>query len=137
MKVMRYAVCAIVERDGELLIISRGDDLSNWNLPGGKVEPGEPFIEAVRRELYEETGLLAGRVSYVYQAVCPGDVAYLTLCYVVDAYSGTAASSGEGLVRWGSWDEILTPTCSFNEFNRNLRDAYTTWKENQTDRELR
>lgn len=30
-----------------------------WCTPGGAVEPGESYAEAARRELYEETGIIA------------------------------------------------------------------------------
>lgn len=30
-----------------------------WNIPGGKLEPGETPVEAVIRELFEETGVQA------------------------------------------------------------------------------
>jgi 8-oxo-dGTP diphosphatase len=48
---------------------------SKWGLPGGKLEPGECFDAAVRREVEEETGLkivlasLAGAVEYDHPAV--------------------------------------------------------------------
>lgn len=41
----------------QLVAISRGHDLHDWNLPGGKVEPGETFAHAAARELEEETGI--------------------------------------------------------------------------------
>ena len=53
------AVGAIVRRADELLLVRRGHEpaVGEWSVPGGRVEPGEMLIEAVVRELYEETGL--------------------------------------------------------------------------------
>ena len=31
--------------------------LAGYTLPGGHVEPGEPFVDAVIREMKEQTGL--------------------------------------------------------------------------------
>ncbi|NTU59387.1 MAG: (deoxy)nucleoside triphosphate pyrophosphohydrolase [Chlorobiaceae bacterium] len=50
-------VCAIIECDGRFLIARRteGRHLAlKWEFPGGKVEPGESEVEALRRELFEE-----------------------------------------------------------------------------------
>jgi len=41
-----------------------------WAIPGGLVEAGEPIVAAARRELWEETGLCAGRL---YQFGAFGD----------------------------------------------------------------
>jgi ADP-ribose pyrophosphatase YjhB (NUDIX family) len=53
------AVGAVCVRDGRLLVVQRGRGVGagRWSLPGGRVEPGETLAAAVRRELYEETGL--------------------------------------------------------------------------------
>ena len=53
------AVGAIVRHNGELLLVRRGRQpgQGEWSVPGGRVEPGEMLVEAVVRELAEETGL--------------------------------------------------------------------------------
>jgi 8-oxo-dGTP diphosphatase len=50
---------ALIERSGRYLVLERGQEpyRSSWELPGGFVESGERPDEAVRREIYEETGL--------------------------------------------------------------------------------
>lgn len=50
-------VCALIERDGCILIAQRpaGKHLELlWEFPGGKIEAGEPADNALRREIREE-----------------------------------------------------------------------------------
>jgi len=57
---------ALPVRDGGVLVTRRGRGLhlaGYWEFPGGKVEAGEDPAEAARRELEEETGLLAGELE--------------------------------------------------------------------------
>jgi 8-oxo-dGTP diphosphatase len=53
---------AFVERDGHYLVLERAQDPYRglWDLPGGFVEAGESPVEAVKREISEETGLRVG-----------------------------------------------------------------------------
>ena len=53
------AADAVIERNGKYLMIQEGKEYvkGTWNVPGGGVEHGENPVEAVKREVYEETGL--------------------------------------------------------------------------------
>lgn len=49
-------VAAIIERDGKFLLVEEHTDAGIlFNQPAGHLEQGESLIDAVRREVYEET----------------------------------------------------------------------------------
>ncbi|HEX9082550.1 MAG TPA: NUDIX domain-containing protein, partial [Holophagaceae bacterium] len=53
-------VAAVIERQGRFLVVEETDGVSPervFNQPAGHVEPGESLVDAVRREVKEETGL--------------------------------------------------------------------------------
>lgn len=51
---------AIIEKDGKILLVKeaprKGIDAGKWNHPAGWIEVGESPIEAVKKEVEEETG---------------------------------------------------------------------------------
>jgi 8-oxo-dGTP diphosphatase len=61
---VRVGVQPVVVQDGQVLLGLRKNTFQagTWGLPGGHLEPGESIVEGAARELYEETGLLAGEM---------------------------------------------------------------------------
>ena len=57
-----HGVRVLVYHNNKLLILKRADsdksDANLWDIPGGKIESGESVHNAIKRELFEETGLL-------------------------------------------------------------------------------
>ncbi len=56
--VKQLAGCAILDNYGRILLLHRSlDDVSWWELPGGKIEQGEIAEAAALREIHEELGV--------------------------------------------------------------------------------
>lgn len=56
-KVEAYITRITGERATLLLFTQRGCPQAGWQVPAGTVEPGESLLEALHREIYEESGL--------------------------------------------------------------------------------
>ena len=52
----RIGVTALIERDGALLVERRADDPDRWAFIGGTLEEEEQILQALHREVREETG---------------------------------------------------------------------------------
>ena len=55
----RALSCGVVVTDGRHLLIGHATASARWDIPKGIAEPGEDPEAAARRELLEETGLIA------------------------------------------------------------------------------
>lgn len=55
MRWVRAAGCVVHDDAGNMLLILRN---GRWDLPKGKVEPGETLLQAALREVEEETGII-------------------------------------------------------------------------------
>ncbi len=73
----RPEVCvgAVVIDDDRLLLVrrGRGPAAGEWALPGGRVEFGETMVEALVREVKEETGLDVAVGDYIGHVEVLGD----------------------------------------------------------------
>jgi 8-oxo-dGTP pyrophosphatase MutT (NUDIX family) len=110
------AVTAVVENgDGELLMIERADN-GLWALPGGAQDFGESVIDAVRREVKEETGIdvevtgLSGIYSDPRHVIAydDGEVRQeFSLCFRARPTGGALRASSETRrVSWVPFDQL-------------------------------
>ncbi len=54
----KVVVSGLIERDGKVLLVKEIlENGEHWIVPGGKVEFGESLVDAVKREIKEETNL--------------------------------------------------------------------------------
>ncbi|MEU6141081.1 NUDIX domain-containing protein [Streptomyces sp. NPDC047081] len=80
-----------------------------WELPGGKNDPDEDFVDAAVRELEEETGLKADRGEARLLALLMDSVRgmpRLTAAVHVTAYSGEPVVAEPHLVHRWEWHEV-------------------------------
>lgn len=57
MKIIIPGIRAVIQNDDGAILLQQRGDFGTWGLPSGAVEIGESVYEALRREVYEETGL--------------------------------------------------------------------------------
>ncbi len=94
MKIYHIAAGLLRQEDRLLLVEQQGpgDPIPCWVAPGGRLEAGELLVEALRREVREETGLEVlepGRLAYLVQAVeQPGGNQVWVYVFDVPAWCG-------------------------------------------------
>ncbi len=96
-------MCMIYDDSGRVLVQDRTDP--KWQgiaFPGGHVEHGEAFVDAVKREVYEETGLRVFELQMcgIKDWIRDDGTRYVVHLYKTNKFTGTLRSSDEGEVRW-------------------------------------
>lgn len=94
-------LCLIHKGDNYLLQDRIKNDWKGYTLPGGHIEPGESIVEAVIREMKEETGLdiKRPRLCGVKQFPIEGG-RYIVFLFETEQFEGVLNSSDEGTMHW-------------------------------------
>lgn len=101
----------MVMKDGKLLLgmKKRGFGMGRWNGFGGKVEVGESIEEAAKREVFEESGLVArsvekrGLIRFDFEDGTRGVEVHIFAC---EDFEGTVEESEEMRPEWFDVDKI-------------------------------
>ena len=93
------AVGAIVfDQAGRALLVerARAPGAGLWSVPGGKVEPGETLVQAVVREVLEETGIVVevGALACVVERIGEG-YHYVILDYCARPVGGRLEAASD------------------------------------------
>ncbi|MFC9260813.1 NUDIX domain-containing protein [Streptomyces hydrogenans] len=100
-----------------------------WEVPGGSLEPGETFVEAVIRELAEETGLIAKPADVQLLGTLldhVGGVLRLTVPALITRWSGTPQELERTIGSWRFWSLDALPQPLFESSSQCL----TAWNQN-------
>ena len=119
---VELTVLCLIEDENKILLQNRvKKDLQGYALPGGHVEPGESFVNAVVREMKEETGLtvINPRLAGVKQFPIENG-RYVVLLFKATRWYGDLISSDEGQMEWVGYDN-LTNIKTVDDFDELIR----------------
>ena len=99
---VELAVLCLIKDGSRVLLQNRvKKDWQGYTLPGGHVDKNESFIDAVIREMQEETGLTIENPKLVGIKQFPIDGGrYIVLLFEATEFTGEVVSSEEGEMEW-------------------------------------
>ena len=101
-----HAQVVILNNKGEVCLVSRKGDHSDFGLPGGKVDEGETYEEAAIREVKEETGLDIKNLTMIFAMHRKGRMGHTFIA----EYSGEIdydEKEEPHVVKWGKMQEAV------------------------------
>lgn len=124
-------VAAVIERRGRFLVVEELDKVTGLpviNQPAGHVEPGESVLDAVRREVREETGVTFTPEAIVglYPLKAANGSDYFRVCFTGTVpETAVAAPEDPGILRchWLAREELAAASLRSGWVLRCLDDA--------------
>lgn len=119
---MKKAVCVLIVNSdrNEFVSVSLKDDHTDFNLPGGKVENCETFMETGIREVKEETGLGVNNLHFLYKNI---DDDFEVITYYTNDYTGNIYTEENHIVKWLPLLD-LTKSKKWPIYNHNVYNQY-------------
>lgn len=117
------AAAAIFNDQGHVLLVKHGYGPLNWELPGGRSEPGEGAVETAIREAREETGVEveAVRTTGIYYVAENDSLHFVFLCRIVAGVPGVADEAEITDCRYWPVDTLPRPMSNWTI--RRIEDA--------------
>lgn len=105
---VELTVLCLIEDGDKILLQNRiKKDWQGYTLPGGHVEKGESFVDAVKREMKEETGLDIENPTLVGIKQFPIENGrYIVLLFKTTQWKGIVSSSDEGDMKWVDYNSL-------------------------------
>ena len=109
---MRRVVNCLIRKGNQVLMLQK-PSRGWWAAPGGKMEPAESVVEAVKREVKEETGLtifrprLCGVFSFILQNEIEMMDEWMMFTFFTDEMAGEAyLTCEEGNLSWHDIESV-------------------------------
>lgn len=99
---VELTVLCLIHKNGKYLLQDRiKEDWKGYTLPGGHIEPGESIVDAVIREMQEETGLIIRHPHLCGVKQFPLEEGrYIVFLFETEEFEGELRSSEEGTMHW-------------------------------------
>lgn len=106
-EMINFAVQAVIlDKEGNVLCVSRKDNHNDFGLPGGKVDDTDLSTEdAIKREVLEETGLIIDMDS-AFMIFAMHRSKYMGYTYLITDWSGVIETNEPHIVKWGTFGDI-------------------------------
>ena len=99
---VELTVLCLIHKNGRYLLQDRiKNDWKGYTLPGGHIEPGESIVDAVIRDMQEETGLMISHPHLCGVKQFPLEEGrYIVFLFETEEFEGDLRSSEEGTMHW-------------------------------------
>lgn len=95
---MKGVQAVIFSADKKKILLLQRSDIFLWTLPGGRIDQNENDVDALKREVFEETGLIVKKATfYKTFKIWFWPFAGTALLYVCDCEGATIKTDSESI----------------------------------------